>query len=212
MGVFLSPAITEIRRSGAAGIRVTFSTVHAGFMHQLYAGRTKISETTSATQRVLDGQLFLSRWPQWLSVVAVSGADVGVDHGSKLPDRPYNVVQLTFDQATWAGAAHEIDVKIFELFRGSAPAGAIDYTVPRDAGLADSAAPTYTLRTDPLPGTGSWNLGIRGRDTTEANGNSGTAAEIAESVIAIPPDFDSPFTVAVVAGTGTVTVTIPPPG
>jgi len=207
--IYTNPQLVAVDWLGSGAIRVVFESEHTA-LHQLYSGRRLIGETTSTGQRVVEGPLAPTRWPQYLQVVAVTGSHRGVDNGSQLPPRPYNVVSIAFDQAGWSGDPHDIDVMAFDLFRGSEPDGAIDYgSIIATVLAVDVAGHTYEMRSDPLPGSGTWNIGVRGRDDSETGGNAGTAFEATVDVIALPPDFDDDYAVDVESSTLTVTCTLP---
>lgn len=207
--IFLHPTITELRWSGPATLDVRFASNETARLHQLYVGRRLHAVSTSASQRRLTASLIPSRWPEWITVVAADATDSGTDRGSWLPRRAYNRVLVRFNQTGWAGSSFELDVLKFELFRGSVPEGAIDYSNVIDSELAKAGNPGYELETDPLPGSGEWNVGVRGIDETVESGNTGTAAETTATVLATPPDFEERFGVSVSGGLATFTATIP---
>ena len=206
--ITLNPIITNIRRTGPLSVLVQFTSPHAR-IHQLYIGRRLAAETAGPTARTIETQLTFSRYPQWLSIAAVEASDIGQDRGAWLPPRPYNVVRIQFDQSGWSGDAHEIDVRRFDVLRGDTPGGALNSNNIIASVLAEDANATYEIETDPLPGSGEWNLGVRGLDTTEETGNPGTTAEFTATVLATPPDFDNGFDVSLSSGTATITATIP---
>ena len=191
---------------GPDQLSVSFSSEHTDKLHQCYVGRLLAGETASVDQAVLVIPLTPAKWPEWIWVVAIETDEIGEDHGDWLPPRPYNRVQVAFDKTGWSGDTFETDCNRFELSRGTTPGGSVDYGRVVDRVLFETGLDAYSLMSDPLPGSGTWNLGIRGID---ALGNEGTPAETSAEVLAVPPDFLSTPGINVVLGTATITCELP---
>jgi hypothetical protein len=211
MSLFLGGiTITEVRWTGPMSLSVAFTSTHATRLHQLYIGRRKLGETTAPDELSFQIPYRSSRYPEQITVVAITSDEIGLDRGSWLPHRPFNRIRTTFTNFGWSGDPHEIDVQAWEMYTGSLPGGAIDYSSPVARSVADGAT-SYLLESEPLGPSGTWNVGILGRDTRLPAGNLGTADEGSVIVTSYPPDFetDSPFSVSLDAGTATITATIP---
>ncbi|TWT49016.1 hypothetical protein KOR42_39320 [Thalassoglobus neptunius] len=207
--ILLHPTITELYWSSPTDLTVRFVSGETARRHQVYIGRRLAGETGSPSQRRLTINLIPTVWPQWLTVVAIDEEEAGLDRGAWLPPRPYNSVRVTFGNADWTGDPHEIDVRAWDLFRGQSPDGAIDYSTPIATVVAEEQTTSYEIHSDPLPGSGNWNLGLRGRDTKNPDGNVGPTAEFSVEVLATPPDFESPFSASGSSGTLTLSARIP---
>lgn len=196
--------ITDVqaRWVSPTAIDVSFTSSNSGMTHQLYYGRRLVAETSNPAVRVLTAQVDPGPWQNHLQVLAVSGTDAGVDHGSDLPRRPYNVAKLVIDASNFPADAAHLDV-----FRGATAGAAVSETVWFR--IPYEGARSYTVYTPPLPGSGTWNLSIVGRDSRPNGGNVGTPIALTVTVDAHPPDFVDPFTVSVSSGTGTITATLP---
>ncbi|WP_437225033.1 hypothetical protein SH661x_003888 [Planctomicrobium sp. SH661] len=201
--------ITSLAWSESGGFVVRFESDH-GRLHQLYIGRRLYGETRGTEAREIVAQYDTggSQYPEHVCVVAVDDADVGLEHGSKLPPRPYNRVRVRFPAQVPTGDAIIDDVRTWELFTGQAPEGAVNYDTARDVAVVDGLHP-YELESQPLGPSGEWNVGVLGRDTTELDGNVGTPVEQSAHLLSYPPDFDDDFSVAVSAGIATINCMIP---
>lgn len=197
-----------VRWLDANTLRVPFVSSHMDRTHQLYVGRRLIGETRSVGEREFIVQNQPSYYGEHLTVVAIEGSDVGQDFGEDLPPRPYNKLRAVFDNDSWTGDPHEVDVRVFELFTSTEPEGAVDYATVVDAVVAEDEE-SYTLESTPLGPSGEWTAGVRGRDTMLPNGNVGTALEVSEDIVCYPPDFETPFTAVAASGTLTITAIIP---
>ena len=196
-------------------LRVRFESVHSTCLHQLYAGRQKLGETSAVGQRVLVVLLEPSTWPARLTVVAVEPAQAGQDFGDLLPERAYNRPRLTFTASggTWSEA------KTIEVLSGAEPGDPIGDGVERGR-MVFEAEGSQSIRLKPLPGSGFWGLRIQGRDGRLPSGNVGTAAETVVRVVSHPPDLvavagsglgTAPrrFTVSVAGGVATIGCEVP---
>lgn len=181
-------------------ISTSYSNLYA---YQLYAGRTLIGTAAPGDRRIV-GQLKPSAWPQHLTVLAVLPANRIIDYGRSLPLRPYNKARFTFNTASWPS-----DSKLIELTAGTAVGGVVDLAnivarVPFDT---DGE---FEIFSPPMPGSGTWNFEIAGRDYRPPEGNRGTALAVAANLLAHPPDVvpqadNSRFSVSVASGTAAVT-------
>ena len=188
-----------------SGLQVRFASTNTGFVHQLYYGRQLVDETSAPAVRELTAQVDPGRWQNHLTVLAVSGADVSVDHGEDLPPEPYNVAKTQFDLGAFPS-----DCSVVEFYRGDTAGAAVNTSdVWFEIPFEGARTGLYTVYSPPLPGVGTWNIEIAGRDDKLPTGNAGTAATTSVTVKAHPPDFDSPFSVSVSSGTGTITATVP---
>lgn len=195
--------IVAVEWISAQTLRVEFASIHAGRHHQLYAGRSLVGTTTSITQRTIVGQVKPSVWPQAIQLMAVAIGERLTDNGSLLPVRAYNRVKLEFEADSWPSDAEHIDV-----YAGTAAGGAVSESnlVKRLKYDTDRA---YEVLTDPLPGSGTWNFRVRGRDNRKADGNVGDPLNLSQAVLAHPPDVEAGtggrrMTVSVAAGVATV--------
>lgn len=187
----------------AIAVRIT-STYGTSYCYQLYAGRTLIGVTKSASGRVIVGQLEPSDWPQHLTVLAVDPANKLTDYGQYLPPRPYNRVRFTFSTASWPA-----DARMIELSTGTAVGGAVD-TANILERIPFSSDGIFEIYSPPMPGSGQWNFEVAGRDNRPNEGNRGTALAVSKTVLAHPPDVvlqedGTRFTVAIAAGEATIT-------
>jgi hypothetical protein len=202
-------AITSARWISTHALRVAFSSTYAAtYLYQLYHGRELIGVTDTPLERQIVGQLIPQAWPEPLALLAVTPANKLTDYGASLPPRPYNRVKLTVTPAGWAG------VKQIEVAAGTAVGGAVDVDNVIARTLYDTNR-AYQIVTEPLEGTGVWNLEVAGRDDRPPAGNRGTAQAVAVTVTSHPPDLtfiDSAgrrFTPSIAAGVLTVTYTLP---
>lgn len=199
LGGFL---ITSAAWLDSQTIEVRFSSTYTDRYHQLYSGRTLIGVSSTFAARAVSGPFEGSHWPEPLQLVAVTADDRHTDFGSNLPPRPYNRVKLGWTTAGWT------DAESIEVIAGDVAGGAVDTSnvlarVPFDANRV------YDFLTAPLPGSGTWNFEVAGRDETVPNGNRGNALAIALAIDAHPPDValngnGTRLTAAVAAGVLTV--------
>lgn len=174
-------AITGLDWLTSGTILVTFTTTYTGRHHQLYAGRTLIGQTVNTTDTTLVANLRPSLYPQFLQLVSVAVAEQFTDYGETLPDRPYNVVRLTWETA---GSS---DTKYLEV-TGSTDPGDVANRLYQNV-LFD-ADRKYVYTTEPLEGSGTWSFEVAGIDNKPAEGNRGTARTFqATGVLACPPDL-----------------------
>lgn len=190
---------------GPQAIIVVFSSTYGNsYLYQLYAGRTLIGVTRGPADRSLVANLGPSVWPQHLTLLAVEPANRLTDYGSFLPKRPYNKVKFRFSTSSWPS-----DTKLIELAAGTTPGGAVDAANVLERIFYTSDG-TFTIYSPPMPGSGTWNFEIAGRDNRPPDGNRGTALATSASVIAHPPDVvlqddNTRFSVSIASGTATVT-------
>lgn len=178
-------AITGIAWLTSGSILVKFTTTYTGRHHQLYAGRTLIGQTANTTDLSLTATFQASKYPQYLQLVSVQESERFTDYGSTLPDRPYNVVRLT-----WETAASS-DTRWLEVNSGAAPGDAADDANILERILFDQDR-KYTYTTKPLNGSGTWNFEVAGRDDKPLDGNRGDPLAFqATGVLACPPDLVS---------------------
>lgn len=201
--------ITRVAWLGSQSISVVFtSTYGSSYVYQLYAGRTLIGVTSSATDRTVVGDLEPSLWPQHLTLLAVSPANRLVDYGLSLPLRPYNRVRFSFSTSSWPS-----DSKCIELSAGTAVGGAVDVSNVVERIFFDTDR-DFEILSPPMPGSGQWNFEIAGRDNRPPSGNRGTALAVNANVLAHPPDVvpnddNTRLAVSVAGGEATVTFTNP---
>lgn len=205
--------ITGAEWLSATSISVSFSTTWgAAYFYQLYAGRTLIGATSSRTQRRIVGQLVPTEWPQFLQVLAVDPSRRSFDYGSYLPPRPYNRVRVSFTASSWPA-----DSKVISVAAGLTPDGDVDPSNIVGRALFDKNR-VYSVLTEPLGGSGTWNLEVFGRDNRLADGNTGESLAMAAEVIATPPDVTLDpstfrrFSVDISSGVAGVSFTIPEGG
>lgn len=190
----------------AVGLMVRFaSTYGTEYFHQLYAGRTLIGVTNAPSDRVVLGELQASHYPQPLQLVAVTPDDRLTDFGPSLPPRPYNRVKLGWTTSGWT------DAERIEISAGTVAGGAVDLTNVLEKMHFDENR-VYSYTTPPMPGSGTWNFQVAGRDDTEPLGNRGTALAIPCGITAHPPDValaddGTRLAVQVAAGIATVSFT-----
>lgn len=199
--------LTSLRWVGPSAIRVQFHSLHEGMRHQVYAGRRLLGETEDVDQRELVVQ-YRSTSPEMFQVIAVDGDDRGVDHGSKLPLRPYSAVRLAINTVGWPA-----DTAFIDVFRSPTPGAEVDTTQPASRQLYEGEK-TYQIELDPLPRTGAYELQIVGRDNRPNGGNLGTPTSVTVPVIAFPKDVQTigGKRVATEIEDGIVTVTATLPG
>lgn len=183
-----APYLGGFRITGAewispTAISVSISTTWGtAYVYQLYAGRTLIGATSSRTERKIVGQLSPTEWPQLLQVLAVDPIHRTTDYGGSLPPRPYNRAKVAFTASAWPA-----DSKAITVTAGNSVGGAVDPDNVVGRSLFDRNR-VYSILTDPLEGSGVWNLSIQGRDDRLADGNAGTGLALTVDVLAIPPD------------------------
>jgi|GEM_PF-5900016 len=164
-------------------LSVRFTTSYGSTYHyQLYAGRSLRGVTSSPLQRRVVGQVFPSKYPQEITLLAVDAAARLTDYGSLLPPRPYNKVKLGWDSLSWPNDAKFIDIVGGTIPGGAVVAGNLLGRIPFDISR------TYSFTTKPLSGSGLWNFEVQGKDDKLDDGNAGTALAMNETVIAHPPD------------------------
>lgn len=200
--------ITGVEWLDSHALKVRFETTWgAQFVYQLYAGRTRIGESSSPAARSVIGLLQSSRYPQHLALLAVEPSQRLTDYGPLLPPRPYNRVRLSFPFTDSAG-----DAKFLDVFAGTTPGGAVDLS-NRIGRLLYDADRTYQFLTKPLDGTGQWNFQVRPTDDKPADGNAGTGVTGSASVLAHPPDVElqngARLSVSVASGTATISFVRP---
>ena len=191
--------------TGPRALRVTFSSTYGTTYHyQVYAGRTLAGVTKAPSERSIIAQVPPSLYPQPLQLLAVTAGNRNTDYGSPLPLRPYNKARLRFASSAWT------DAKYIDVTRGSTAGGAVSSANLVRRILFDTNR-TYEVVTDPLPGSGTWNFEIVGKD---AVGNVGTELEQSVTVVAMPPDVTlnssgNRLTVSVASQTATIGYTRP---
>lgn len=173
--------LTSLRWVGPAAIRVQFHSLHESARHQVYAGRRLLGETEDIDQREIVVQ-YRSASPEMFQVIAVDGDDRGIDHGSKLPRRPYSAVRLAVDTTGWPA-----DTAFIDVFRSPLPGDEVDLTRHVARQLYEGEK-TYQIELDPLPRTGTYEIEIAGRDNRPGGGNVGSPTTLSVPVIAFPHD------------------------
>lgn len=174
--------ITETSSPVAGVLQVTFTSAHTEKRHQLYIGRRLVAETDAAAVRVFTVPYEIPRWGEPLTVAAITAEESGQDWGADLPQRAYNRLRLT-------GTTSE--AQLLEVVRGEEPEGAIDEETVVSRKLVEAPG-AFSIESDPLPGSGEWNVGVRALDEV---GNRGDLATASASVNAIPPDLEEQFTI-----------------
>lgn len=199
--------ITSVAWISATAMRVRFVSSLTGKLHQLYIGRRRVAVTERESQRELIAQCSASRYPEVIQIVAVDRADKLTDFGESLPPRAYIRGRVTFSTSGWPA-----DSDVIRLFRSDEPGGAVNTATPRKT-ILYAGEKTYTIETDPLQGSGTWNIEVAGYDDKPGGGNKGTVATGSVTVVATPPDLvqvgGERFTVSVSSGTATITATLP---
>lgn len=176
-------AITGAEWVGPSALSISFSTTWGNdYFYQLYAGRSLIGATSSRTQRKVVGQLVPTDWPQYLQLLAVDPADRDTDFGDDLPPRPYNRAKIQFQATSWPA-----DSKSIEVRAGTEPGGDVDPENIVGRAVFNGNRP-YAVLTEPLEGSGSWNLEVVGRDNRLLGGNEGESLPAEVEVLATPPD------------------------
>lgn len=166
-----------------AAVMVQFeSTYDDLFDYQLYAGRSLIGVTDNPADRQVVGQLLPSDWPQHLTLLAVEPGERLTEYGSLLPRRPYNKARLPFSVSGWPD-----DAKYLDLVAGTAPGGAVDAD-NRLERLLFAGDRDYVLYSPPMPGSGTWNFQVLGRDDKRPEGNAGEGVALQADLLAHPPD------------------------
>ena len=192
-----------------SALHVEFSSSYGSTYHyQLYAGRCLIGATSSPAQRLIVGHLQPADWPPHITLLAVDLDQRLTDYGNTLPPRPYNRVVLNFTASSWPA-----DSKYIDVTGGTTPGGAVDDSNLIERLLYDTDR-QYTVTTKPLPGTGTWNFEVFGRDSRLAAGNAGDVLELSQAVLAHPPDValnsdGSRLSVSVESQTATITFSYP---
>jgi hypothetical protein len=176
--------ITRMEWFGESSLRAEFVSSNAGMFHQAYLGRRLVGETPSADARAITIPAIASDVPEWLQIIAVDAVDLGVDHGTKLPPRPYNRVRLAWTTSGWT------DARLIEITAGRIPGGAVDDTNVLGRVMFDIDR-AYDFDTEPLAGPGrrAWNFAVDGRDDKPPDGNRGTAATISAEILSPPEDL-----------------------
>lgn len=192
----------------ATAILVRFTSLHAGWLHQVYVGRELAGATSTPAERSTVVRLVESEWPQRLTLLAVHPDALGVDFGQLLPLRPYNRARIRWTTSAWPA-----DSKLIDVYTSATPGGAVDET-SRLGRILFATDGSYELVTAPLPGSGYWPIRVRGVDDKPPAGNQGTSAETVTRLLSHPPDLvtnsaGERFDVDVVAGEATVTCVVP---
>lgn len=199
--------ITSIAYISATAVRVRFTSSLTGKLYQLYIGRRRVAVTEGEGQREIVAQYSATRYPEVFSLVAVDHADKLTDYGDSLPKRAYIRARVTFNTTGWSS-----DADLIKLFRSDAPGGAVNITTPRKT-ILYAGEKTYTMETDPLQGSGTWNIEVAGYDNRPNGGNKGTVGTGSVTVIATPPDLEQSsgerFSISMDTGTATITTTLP---
>lgn len=159
------------------------STYGSTRYYQLYAGRTLVGVTNSRAARSVIGTFKPSLWPQHITLLAVDSADRLTDFGAGLPPRPFNRVKLRA-----SAVSYPADSEFLDVLAGTVPGGAVDAN-NRIARVPYDVDREYELFSDPLPGSGTWNFEIKGRDDKPPDGNLGTALALSQEILAHPPDM-----------------------
>lgn len=178
---FLQPNITSVTWTGPNALRVRFTSTCVGCHHQLYIGRQFVGETGTTIEREIVASYDPGDYPEHLTILAVSGSDVGVDHGGKLPRIPVARARISFDTTGWPS-----DTKIIEVASNTAEGGAVDDSnivgqIPWE-GIA-----TYEFLSDPRE-WGDHTFRIRGRDNRPTDGNAGTETDVNIATTSYPAD------------------------
>lgn len=202
--------IARLDATTADEILVQFRSVHAGWFHQLYLGRTLVDRTWLPEQRTLVGKLSGADWPEPMQVLAVHPDVADQDFGEKLPPRPYNRVRLA-----WRASGFPTDTAFFDVTAGNEPLAETDPNNRLNRILYNGDV-GYEYLTDPLAGSGYWNFEVTARDDRPGptDGNAGTAVCARERVLAFPPDVEpqsetSRFGLSLSGGIATFTATLP---
>lgn len=196
--------IVKATRPTPDSLAVRFVSVHAGWFHQLYAGRKLIGETINARDRHISGPQPASTWPEHIELVAVHPDLHGTDVGDRLPARPYNRVRARFRATGFPD-----DTDVLEVYVGTAPRAAVGSSPTGRMRYVGDVA--YSYLTPALAGTGYWLLRVNSRDDKPAGGNAGTALDGCQKVLAYPPDFTAAnrFETDVAGGILTLTAVVP---
>lgn len=181
----LGTVITSARYVGPHALEVRFESSWTGH-HQLYIGRRLASGTVATGDRVLRGQVDPGNTPPPIQVVAVEDSEVGIDHGSKLPDRPYNLHTIS-----WDATGIEADTDRFRV----TGATAIDTNPTAFLGAVQYVAgvTAYSFETPALDASGNWRFGVTPYDSAcgpyaDDQGNAGTEALATVTAEVYPPD------------------------
>ena len=200
-------AITSLQWASPRSLVCRFRSSHSSRWHHLYAGRTRVG-VTQPGQRVLTAQLVPATWPEHLTLLAVDVAERLTDFGDSLPPRPYNRVRLRFTASTFPD-----DCEFIDITAGTEPESAVDAD-NRIGRILFAGDRQYAFLTEPLAGSGEWNFEITPVDSRPADGNTGTAVEASQSVLAHPPDVQlaadgDRFDVEIASAALTLTATLP---
>jgi hypothetical protein len=185
-------------------LQITFDTIYDdGPIYQLYAGRSLAGSSSRPDARTITAQVLGSHWPQHLTILAVDPLQARTDYGPQLPDRPYNRVKLRWTTTDWEPTA-----KFADITAGNIPGGSVDDTNLLIRAIFVQDGENEYL-TDPLPGSGTWNFEIAGRDETLPDGNRGTPLPLAADINAYPPDVllnedGSRLAISTTAGVATI--------
>lgn len=177
-----SSKINRVLWAGRNSIRVDFSTPETAYLWQLYAGRRLIGQTKSPDERSILAPLQASLYPVWLSLLAVDGADIDVDHGSTLPQRPYNRARFTVSTSSWPS-----DTNTIEVAAATEPGGAVDPDNVVASAFWDIDR-SYEITTPCVGPSGTWAFEVAGRDEKEPDGNRGTPLSVSLDILTQPPD------------------------
>ena len=196
--------ITKMQWDGRRALAVTFTSVFADRLYQLYAGRTRIAVTELVSELRMVGQLEPTDCPAPLQIVAVEPSDVGTLYGSELPPRPWNRYR-----AGWSAEDYPADAKWFELWGSSAASEPADTLIARVQYVGDT---DYVFDLPPLTAGGAWEYTITPLDDAVPAGNAGTPSTLTVNAHVHPPDvsflFDgNRFSLAVADGVLTASFT-----
>lgn len=208
----LGNVITSVKRLGPHEIEVAFASSHVDVFHQLYIGRRLAGRTSVASDRFVRGQYQYAITQPPLFIVAVDAANAAIDHGSKLPRRPWNLHRLN-----WTGTGMSADTDRFVVTAADNPGEAPSDSnrlgaVPYVAGKA-----SYSFDTPARRCSGAWQFGVTPYDNTCGpdalhQGNAGTQTIATVTADVYPPDVayqddGHRFGVSVSDGNATVSFT-----
>ncbi len=186
----LGTVIESVQWAGAHEIAVRFASRHTDRWHQLYIGRRLAGWTTFTADRVVRGQYQAGFTQPPLFVVAVDAANLSIDHGDKLPRRPWNLHRLN-----WTAAGMPADTDRFVVTAADSPGvapsssnrlGAVPYVAGRTG---------YSFDTPAIESCGDWQFGITPFDNRCGpnalhKGNEGTQAIATVNATVYPPDIE----------------------
>lgn len=191
---------------GPRALKVRFSTTYGTtYHHQVYSGRTLAGVTAATGERSVIAQVVPSLSPQPLQLLAVAAGNRTTDYGADLPIRPYNRARLRFSTSGWT------DAKYIDVTRGSVAGGAVSSANLVRRVLFDTNR-IYTVVTDPLQESGTWNFEAVGKDVI---GNEGDSLALSTTLLVYPPDIalnsstGNRLTATVASGTATIGYTRP---